>query len=401
MLLQIIYLSIDYFSYPFIIKIDINYDKQQTLPSITLCTPRNTFFSKTQIKDNYPDIYVKILKFERDYHFCSLKDILKQDKVKGIVKQDKLKENVDKCLENFIKFKEDLNSLLEEIIFRNRINTSLEQLFERTLHLSEWINCKVYYKDGRVINCLEIDRLVEIFDASNFYGKCFVYFNRYYNRNNFENFSITKEDSIKFKLNLDHFNSILNNNLIDKFPALFMAIHSYKTSVTVSDFLDINTNKKLNTRYYRFSKLIYKLLEWPYNTNCDYYNRNNLYHSRENCIEYCNLYNQNLSQGCLNDPSNKSIISVSNRIMNKAFRHLKICETSNKFSTPFKCEKLCKRHCYEYYYRHSFFLWGISSIGNSLLVQISAQNLPIYEYSAIPKYSFIVYMTSIGGLLSL
>jgi hypothetical protein len=43
----------------------------------------------------------------------------------------------------------------------------------------------------------------------------------------------------------------------------------------------------------------------------------------------------------------------------------------------------------------------MSSIGNSLLVQISAKNLPIHEYSAIPKYSFILYMTSIGGLLSL
>ncbi len=39
--LQIIDLSIDYFSYPFSIKVDMNYDKQQTLPSITLCTPIN------------------------------------------------------------------------------------------------------------------------------------------------------------------------------------------------------------------------------------------------------------------------------------------------------------------------------------------------------------------------
>jgi hypothetical protein len=87
--------------------------------------------------------------------------------------------------------------------------------------------------------------------------------------------------------------------------------------------------------------------------------------------------------------------------MNKAFRHLKVCETSNKFSTLFKCEKLCKRHCYEEYYRYILANHGLSSIGNSLLVRINAKNLPIYEYSAIPKYSFILYMTSIGGLLSL
>src|SRR5579871_3807374 len=88
MLLQIIELSIDYFSYPFSIKIDIKYDKQQTLPSITLCTPGNTFFSKTQIKDNYPDIYMKILKLERDYGICSVKDIIEQ----RIIKE----ENVNK-----------------------------------------------------------------------------------------------------------------------------------------------------------------------------------------------------------------------------------------------------------------------------------------------------------------
>jgi hypothetical protein len=333
MLLQIIDLSIDYFSYPFGIKLDIYYDKQQTLPSITLCTPRNTFFSKTQIKDNYPDIYVKILKLERDYDFCSLKYNIKQNIVN--------EENVNKCWNNFYKIQKDLNYVIEEIRYRNKINTSLEQLFERTLHLNEWIDCKVYYKDGRVINCLQIDRLVEIFDASNFHGKCFVYFNRDYDRNNFENFSITKEDSIKFKLNVDHFNSILNYNWVDSMPSLIMAIHSYKFSVAAQDFIAININRTFNTRNYRFSKLIYKLLEWPYSTNCDYYNRNDLYHSRENCIEYCNLYNQNLSQECLNDPSNKTSFSVSDRIMNKAFRHLKVCETSNKFSTLFKCEKLC------------------------------------------------------------
>jgi hypothetical protein len=96
MLLKIIDLSKDYFSYPFSIKVDINYDKQQTLPSITLCTPRNTFFSKTQIKDNYPVIYVKMLKLKRDYDFCSVIDNINQHKVN---------ENVNKCRENFIKFK--------------------------------------------------------------------------------------------------------------------------------------------------------------------------------------------------------------------------------------------------------------------------------------------------------
>jgi hypothetical protein len=87
--------------------------------------------------------------------------------------------------------------------------------------------------------------------------------------------------------------------------------------------------------------------------------------------------------------------------MNKAFRHLKVCQTSEKFSTLFKCEKLCKRHCYEDYYQYVESRESLSKRGNSSLVQISAKNLPIYSYSAIPKYTFILYMTRIGGLLSL
>ncbi len=106
---------------------------------------------------------MKILKLERDYDSCSVKDIIKQLIVKGLMKYEEI---IDKWQKNFKNFKEDLNSILEEIRFRNRINTSLEQLFERTLHLNEWIDCKVYYKDGSVINCLEIDRLVEVFDVS-------------------------------------------------------------------------------------------------------------------------------------------------------------------------------------------------------------------------------------------
>jgi hypothetical protein len=342
MLLQIIYLSIDYFSYPFSIKVDINYDKKQTLPSITLCTERNFFISKTQIKDNYPDIYLKILKHERDYDFCTMKG-----------------NDAQKCETNYPKFKQESNSIFEEIRYRNSINTSLKQLFERTLHLDEWIGCKVYFKDGRVINCLEIERLVEKFNGLNFYGKCFAYFNREqeYNGNIFENFSITKEDFIEFKISAELFRDTIYpfNSVITERNSPVMAIHSFKTSASVSDFIDmiLNNYARGSSTRYNFGKTTYKSLEWPYNTDCDYYNRNNLYHSRENCIEYCNLYNQNLSQGCLKDPPTKSSFSVSNRIMNKAFRHLKVCENPNKSSIHFKCEKLCKRDCFEYYYRYN------------------------------------------------
>jgi hypothetical protein len=153
----------------------------------------------------------------------------------------------------------------------------------------------------------------------------------------------------------------------------------------------INSNFELNAHSIRFKKTIYKSLKWPYETNCDYYNLNNLYNSREDCIQYCNLYNQNLSQECLNDPSINSSFSVSDRMIRRAFRHLKVCENFNKFATLFKCKQQCKRNCYEDYYKDTATSSEKISIGNSLLVQISAKNLPVYEYSAIPKYSFTLY----------
>ncbi len=49
MLLQIIYQSIDYFSYPINIRVDVNYDKQQTFPSIS------QLYKKKIITDNNTD----------------------------------------------------------------------------------------------------------------------------------------------------------------------------------------------------------------------------------------------------------------------------------------------------------------------------------------------------------
>jgi hypothetical protein len=98
MLSQIIDLSIDYFSYPFSIKIDINYDEKKTLPSITFCTKRDIFFSKTQIKDNYPDIYVKIVKLKRDYDFCSPKYESLNKKKKILINAKKILKNLKKTL---------------------------------------------------------------------------------------------------------------------------------------------------------------------------------------------------------------------------------------------------------------------------------------------------------------
>jgi hypothetical protein len=88
--------------------------------------------------------------------------------------------------------------------------------------------------------------------------------------------------------------------------------------------------------------------------------------------------------------------------MNSKFSDIEICEASNKYSALHKCEKLCKRDCNEVYYQ--FYLnsdYSEREYSNQLYIRVNPKNSPIIEYSAIPKYSFIQYMTGIGGLMSL
>jgi hypothetical protein len=206
MLLQIIYLSLDYISYPIIIKVDINYDKQQSLPSITLCTPRNSFITKTQIKDNYPDIYLNIVALERKYENC----LLTYDELEKMLH----KSLANKCKQKFSKYEPDLRSILKEIKNRNRFNATLEQLFEKTLHLNDSVKCKVHYKDGKLIDCShcsQISSLIEVFDGSNIFGKCFVYFNT---RNNTGESFISKEDYIELNYLFEIYNDIVGYNFI-------------------------------------------------------------------------------------------------------------------------------------------------------------------------------------------
>jgi hypothetical protein len=387
MLLQIISLSIDYFSYPINIKIEINYDKQQTLPSITLCTPRYVFISKPQLREHYPDIHSKILTLDPKYENCKLGN--------------------NKCGQNFHKYLRfgvitDLESIIREIRNKNKINTTLEQLFDRTLHLNEYIDCEVHFKNGRVINCSQINDLVEFFDGSNWLGKCFTYLNekQQNEKNETQEFFITKNDFIAFNIKNDIITNIVGSNRGEEIIDLFLGIHSPTTFNPSGNYINFAISSHYNPLII-FSKTIYKTLEWPYNTDCDYYNQNTLYHSRDNCIEYCNLYLQKSVHGCITMTSNKTRFSVSNRRMNSKYRDIEICEDSNKYSDLHKCEKLCKRDCNEVYYEFYFNNENIREYSHQLYIRVNPENSPIIEYSAIPKYSFILYMTIIGGLMSL
>ena len=64
-------------------------------------------------------------------------------------------------------------------------------------------------------------------------------------------------------------------------------------------FYDIQNNKNIDLIIISMEEInikATKTFESPYNTICHYYGRNYLYHSRENYIRYCNIYNQNLRE---------------------------------------------------------------------------------------------------------
>jgi len=143
--------------------------------------------TKTQIRDYYPDIYLKLLTLESK-HDC---DMFYHKKLS--------KDKVKICLRNYYKYERDLNAILKEITNRNRINATLEKLFERTLHLNELIGCKIHYKDGKVINCSQIQSTIEYFDGMNSFGKCFIYFDkRKEHQNNRSQNIFNSDNSIEF-----------------------------------------------------------------------------------------------------------------------------------------------------------------------------------------------------------
>ncbi len=67
LILQLINVSIDYFSYPFGIKVDINYDSTHSLPAITLCTQKKVIWNKTLIENIKPGVVSKYLEVIHKY----------------------------------------------------------------------------------------------------------------------------------------------------------------------------------------------------------------------------------------------------------------------------------------------------------------------------------------------
>ncbi len=390
MLLQIIYESMDYFSYPINIKVDVNYDEQQTFPSISLCTKRRSLLTKTQIRDYYSDIFWKLNKLYTKYG-CSAFVELSDKEIK-------------RCEKDFYKYERDLSAILKEIRDRNTVNTTLEQLFDRTLHLNESIDCVIHYKNGKVVNCTQINGIVEYFDGLNQFGKCFTYFNdmrEYTNNNNTSETFRNSEDFAEFRINFKNFIDILGNyHIYEQTFQVIIGVHQPNNFLSNSNF-EVLPQIANNFDYeVVYSKMIFKSLEWPYSTDCRHYDNNNLYHSFENCMEYCSLLEQNSSFGCIIDPSGLSHFPVSDRKMNSNFKHIKICNFSME-SPIRKCKKLCKNNCNEEFYRNDIINEKNINEHKQYLVRIKAKNTNIYEYSANPKYPFIIFATNIGSLMSL
>ena len=63
-----------------------------------------------------------------------------------------------------------------------------------------------------------------------------------------------------------------------------------------------------------------------------------------------------------------------------------------------KCINQCKKQCREHYFNIQREFAGAK---NNNIVTIKSRNLPIFEYTFEAKYSLFIYISNIGGLMSL
>ncbi len=93
---------------------------------------------------------------------------------------------------------------------------------------------------------------------------------------------------------------------------------------------------------------------------------------------------------------------MKNQLSNKSYsRNIKICgkEIHYKPNILKDCKTHCNRDCWrQYFYSKAELNRGHEK---SNKIRIKVENHSFYVYEAFPKYSLLIYLTNIGGLMSL
>jgi hypothetical protein len=386
MLIQIVYVTEDYFKYPFDIKLNVLNDQKTTIPSISLCTSREFMWTKTFVEQNYPEIYNNILLLKSEYESCNLfrnnNHIEYNNKV-----FDK------RCVEYFLKTQKLSSEINRKFFVSNDFNPRI--IFE----ISEsnfTIDCKVKTKNSfdeksEEIECKSINKIFEFIDRSRGFGRCWVYFNQLGRKlsNDSKPFCMKKSDSIELELNKKYYNEIIGALNIYNRNHIYISIHSPNSLRTDSTFNQISSEIIGNGFYdISFRKSIYKTLHSPHSTDCyDYENQNSSIHSFSDCMEDC-LLNENIS----GSHSFWSIIGMNHNISS--------LNETNFIDQFTDCRKNCKRTCNEDKYFCDIDYKG-NQKNQNVKIHLRFKSLTVYKYEAIAKFPFISYLVSIGSLMSL
>jgi len=412
LIVQIIYVSNDYFSYPFGIKVYIDYGDKISLPSITLCTERDFIWSKRKLDHLKSGFETEIIQ-----HFDPQKHC-----IKALYLGLKLNNSEEKQCEK-INFEKKSNLIFNKIINSNDPNISLKNIFANTLSADQFIDCRINYKvlkdKYREIDCRAKSRVIEMFEKTNRFGKCFVFFNRKQlindsiekidlSRNDYIELKIYRHNVYEIKSNISYSEKIYDNRKWSNYGmnSIYSSIHSSNSSTTISNFNGmqfIKSNKmdplNINVGHViTFNKIIYKKLTKPYSTECQEFSQDSEFYSYRDCYEFCSLKRTISVNNCVPNPIENNFFDLKN---NSDFQNNILCDTTHvKRKNNKICKTKCTRNCFEDYYNSKIESYRhIKDFYNK--IQIEARNHPVYVYEAYPKYSFIIYLTHIGGLMSL
>jgi len=343
LIVQIIYLSIDYFSYPFGIKVYIDYGEKISLPSITLCTERDFIWSEKKLEDLNSGLRRDIIK-----HFDP-------DKQCKLAFYYRLKLNNSEEQREKVNIEKNSNFLYNKIINSNDPNISLKNIFANTLSVDDLTECRINYKffkdQYREIDCLSKSRVIEIFKKENRFGKCFAFFNRKeivselsekidLSRDGYIQFQIYK-NAYKIKSSIENYES----------QSIYLSVHSSNSSTTISNFNQMTFAKlplTLLEPIITFNKIIYKKLPKPYSTECQDYSQDSKFHSYQDCFEFCSLKHTISVNNCVPNPIENDFVDLKN---NSDFQNSILCnKTHVRTKNNQICKIKCRRNCFEDYY---------------------------------------------------
>ena len=381
-------MTISYFSYDTVVKVNYLTDEESIVPGITICFP---FFSIwDQIKMKYP-------KFE-SYTKLSL---------------DKLNQLKKQSIENPMKiwindFKLEING--SQIgptqlydLFQNKSfqEISLLDIFNLSVPVDfDYNGTKIKTVDGDIImnkkiksNKISNEKKESIiFDHKEKCRKCFTL---YRNGNIFDNQIPFEGIKVKINYNQDWF----REEFASSFDYLFV-VHkpNFIPMANENSYIRLKPNREYIILFSRIKKY---LLKYPFKTDCFEYKEKLL--NQEHCLADCL---EILSKDKCGDCEPRFNLQLKNFVRSKT---VKICNFSfdcgkeewNYDEAKNDCETKCKADCYTEFY--DYFVTSDKpherndSI-NTTIIRIIHKTIPDVEIRHFPEFTWNSYVANMGGL---